>query len=198
MTIGNTIIQAGAQEQTILNAGSSTVISSGYNLSSDNGGGFLTGTGDQINTNPLLDLGSGPRDNGGPTYTIALRANSPAIDKGKGNAVSILAAATDQRGEPRPFNDPNVANASGGDGSDIGAYEAGLRIVSLGKVSTALQVNFTSIVGKNYQLQGRSSLGAGSWNSFGNAAAGNGGVVQLTATGAFNQPVQFYRVLQSP
>src|SRR5207244_50106 len=31
---------------------------------------------------------------------------------------------TDQRGVARPFEDPNIPNASGGDGSDIGAYEA--------------------------------------------------------------------------
>jgi hypothetical protein len=55
------------------------ITSSGYNLSSDNGGGFLTGPGDQINTDPLL----GPlQDNGGPTLTHALLPASPAIDAG--------------------------------------------------------------------------------------------------------------------
>ena len=56
------------------------IISSlGYNLSSDDGGGYLTGPGDQINTDPLL----GPlQDNGGPTFTHALLPGSPAIDAG--------------------------------------------------------------------------------------------------------------------
>jgi hypothetical protein len=48
-------------------------------LSSDDGGGYLTGPGDQINTDPLL----GPlQDNGGPTFTHALLDGSPAIDAG--------------------------------------------------------------------------------------------------------------------
>ena len=57
---------------------------------SDGGGGFLTGPGDQINTDPLL----GPLgDNGGPTLTHALLAGSPALDQGNSSG-----AATDQRG----------------------------------------------------------------------------------------------------
>ena len=54
----------------------------GYNLSSDNGGGFLTGPGDQINTDPLLGL---LQDNGGPTFTHELMPGSPAIDAGDPN-----------------------------------------------------------------------------------------------------------------
>ena len=105
---------------TILNAASivndrGTVTSLGHNLSSDGGGGFLTATGDQTNTNPML----GPlQDNGGPTFTHALMASSPAIDKGK----NFSGSATDQRANPRTFDDPNIANASGG-GTDIGAVE---------------------------------------------------------------------------
>jgi hypothetical protein len=197
LTIGNTIIQASAQEHTIINAGPGMVVSAGYNLSFDNGGNFLTATGDQINTDPLLDLGTGPRDNGGPTFTIALQANSPAIDKGKRDIIPALSVPTDQRGEPRPFNDPNIANASGGDGSDIGAYEADLRLTKLVRMSNDLQFTFTSIVGKNYQLEVRSSLISGNWNSFGSVVSGNGGIAQSTAPGAFIAAVQFYRVVQS-
>ena len=54
----------------------------GYNLSSDDGGGFLTGPGDQIDTEPLL----GPlRNNGGPTFTHSLLRGSLAIDAGDPN-----------------------------------------------------------------------------------------------------------------
>ena len=80
---------------TILNANTSgnidgIVTSHGYNLSSDDGGGLLTGPGDQINTDPLL----GPlQDNGGPTFTHALLPGSPAIDAGDPNF------------SPPPFND---------------------------------------------------------------------------------------------
>src|SRR4029077_15015509 len=58
------------------------VSSLGYNVCSDNGGGFLNGPGDQINTDPLL---SSLQDNGGPTLTHALLPGSPAIDAGDPN-----------------------------------------------------------------------------------------------------------------
>jgi predicted outer membrane repeat protein len=79
--ISNTILNAGALGENIFNNGG-TVTSDGYNLSSDDGGGYLTGPGDQINTDPLL----GPlQDNGGPTFTHALFPGSPAINAGDPN-----------------------------------------------------------------------------------------------------------------
>ncbi|HEX4707211.1 MAG TPA: choice-of-anchor Q domain-containing protein [Candidatus Udaeobacter sp.] len=76
--IGSTILNANADSANIINYGG-TVSSQGYNISSDNGGGYLTGPGDQINTDPLL----GPlQDNGGRTATHALLPGSPAIDTG--------------------------------------------------------------------------------------------------------------------
>jgi hypothetical protein len=76
--IGDTIFNASASGANIASDGG-TVISLGYNLSSDNGGGFLTGPGDQINTDPVL----GPlQDNGGSTFTHALLRGSPAINAG--------------------------------------------------------------------------------------------------------------------
>ncbi len=100
------------------NGGSGGLFSAGYNLSSDDGGGFLTQSTDQTNTDPGLDL-AGLQDNTGPTQTIALTAGSAAIDKGKSFGLT-----TDQRGAVRPYDNPGIPNASGGDGSDIGAYEA--------------------------------------------------------------------------
>jgi len=79
-TIGDTVLNAGEFGGTIFNNG--TVTSLGYNIASDNGGGVLTGPGDQINTDPML----GPlQDNGGPTFTHALLPGSPAIDAGDPN-----------------------------------------------------------------------------------------------------------------
>ena len=76
--IGSTILKAGTLGENILNS-HGTVASLGYSLSSDDGGGVLTGPGDQINTDPML----GPlQDNGGPTFTHALLLGSPAIDAG--------------------------------------------------------------------------------------------------------------------
>ena len=78
VTIGDTILKTGASGENIYSDG--IVTSLGYNLSNDDGGGFLTGMGDRINTDPML----GPlQDNGGPTFTHALLTGSPAIDAGK-------------------------------------------------------------------------------------------------------------------
>jgi hypothetical protein len=115
LEIGSTILNAGASGGSIALLGGK-VTSDGYNLSSDDGGGFLTATGDQINKDPLL---SPLQDNGGPTFTHALLPGSPAIDKGKNFSVS----ATDQRGHPRTYDNPIIPNAVGGDGTDIGAFE---------------------------------------------------------------------------
>jgi hypothetical protein len=114
--ISNTILNAGASGENIFNSGG-TVTSHGYNLSSDDGGGYLTGPADQINTDPTL---SPLQDNGGPTFTHALLPGSPAIDKGNSGGVPI-----DQRHFYRPIDLPGIPNASGGDGSDIGAFEFG-------------------------------------------------------------------------
>lgn len=81
LQIGDTILNAEASDTNILND-RGKITSLGYNLSSDNGGGVLTGAGDQINTNPML----GPlQDNGGPTVTHAPLTGSPAIDMGDPN-----------------------------------------------------------------------------------------------------------------
>ncbi len=74
--------------------------------------------------NPLLDP-AGLQDNGGPTPTIALLAGSPAIDQGSAatDPATLRPIVTDQRGFTRPIDDSHTPNATGGDGSDIGAFE---------------------------------------------------------------------------
>ncbi|MGE5213527.1 MAG: choice-of-anchor Q domain-containing protein [Nitrospirota bacterium] len=81
VNLANTILKTGSAGDNIVNA-MGTVISLGYNLSNDNGGGYLSGPGDQINTDPML----GPlQDNGGATLTHELLPGSPAIDTGDPN-----------------------------------------------------------------------------------------------------------------
>jgi len=185
LEIGDTILNAGASGENIANFGG-TVTSDGYNLSSDNGGGFLTATGDQTNTDPRL----GPlANNGGPAVTMALRVGSPAIDAG-----NSFGLATDQRGQPR-YDNPNIANATAGDGADIGAYEATeLRIVSVQKTGNHLQLDFINWLGTNYEVQSRSDMASGSWDSLGFTNAGNGGIATITVSNAFDQSQQFYRI----
>ena len=78
-------------------------------------GGFLTGTGDTRNTEPLL----GPlANNGGPAQTHLLLVNSPAVDRGLSFGMTL-----DQRGLSRIADSAYFPNAGGGDGTDIGALE---------------------------------------------------------------------------
>jgi hypothetical protein len=94
-----------------------TTTSLGYNLSSDDGSGFFTATGDQINTTPLL----GPlQDNGGPTFTHAPLQGSPAIDAGDPNFTPP--PDYDQRG-------PGYNRVAHGR-IDIGAFEVQIVIPS--------------------------------------------------------------------
>jgi hypothetical protein len=109
ISIGNTIFRAGAAGENIVNS-MGTVTSLGYNIGSDDGGGFLNGPGDQINTDPLL----GPlQGNGGPTSTHELLPGSPAIDAGDPNFT------------PPPFYDqrgPDFFRVRNGR-VDIGSFE---------------------------------------------------------------------------
>jgi hypothetical protein len=89
--------------------------SSGFNLDEDGSCG-LTESSDLVGVAAGLDPVL--RDNGGPTPTHALQANSPAVDRGTSFGLTI-----DQRGFPRPSDFPAIGNKEGGDGSDIGAFE---------------------------------------------------------------------------
>src|SRR5262249_32393205 len=72
--LANTILKKGSTRLNLGNDNGGSIISLGYNLSNDTGSGFLTATGDRINTNPKL----GPlQDNGGPTSTQELLVGSP-------------------------------------------------------------------------------------------------------------------------
>jgi hypothetical protein len=86
-------------------AGLVELVSAGSNVSSD-GSCNLSATGDQPDTDPLLDPLA---DNGGPTLTHALQGDSPAVDA----ADSSVAPDVDQRGVARP-------QAAG---DDVGSYE---------------------------------------------------------------------------
>lgn len=99
VTVANTIIANAAIGPNC----AGTITSSGHNIDSTNVCGFIA-AGDLVNTDPLL----GPlANNGGPTFTHALLAGSPALDAG------AACAAADQRGTVRPQ----------GVACDIGAYE---------------------------------------------------------------------------
>ena len=107
---------------------SGTFVSQGFNLigSRDGSMGFEAAT-DQTGTialplDPLLD---GLDNYGGTAFTYALRVGSPAIDKGSSIGLIGVGVTTDQRGLSfrRTFDSTAIPNATGGDGTDIGAFE---------------------------------------------------------------------------
>ena len=126
-----------------------TANSQGYTLIGNTTGATIVSfTGDQLNVDPIL----GPlQDNGGPTRTHALLSGSSAIDKGRS-----FGSVTDQRGFTRPVG---TATVTGGDGSDIGAFEvqggAGTP-GTLGNTSTRLRV----LSGDNALIGGLIATGA--------------------------------------
>jgi len=109
LLISNTILRAAADGSIAYSFGSRSF---GCNLSNDHDIHLLTAPGDRIGIDPAL----GPlQDNGGPTYTHALLAGSPAIDAGCGPTNFFEWPDNDQRGPGYP----RVVNGR----DDIGAFE---------------------------------------------------------------------------
>ena len=106
-TINNSIL-ANSTSASDCDGDTGVTIAGGHNLIETQSGpcSFVNGTnGNIVGSDPVL----GPlADNGGPTFTHALLAGSPAIDAGD------TTLTTDQRGEPR----------SVGVADDIGAFES--------------------------------------------------------------------------
>jgi Right handed beta helix region len=138
----NTIISGDDSSPNFFADVGGSFVSRDHNLSSDNANGFLTGSGDLINVNPLL----GPlQDNGGPTQTMALLPGSPAIDAGD-NSLVPSGVTSDQRGAG--FN--RIADGT----VDIGAFEAQASTTVAASVNTSIYgqtVTFTATVSSEGQ-----------------------------------------------
>lgn len=96
----------------------------GYNLIGIGSGSssFVNGvSNDQVGSTgtPINPLLFALANNGGTSFTHGLGPLSPARDKASASG----GAATDQRGFSRPYDDPTIGNAPGGNGADIGAFE---------------------------------------------------------------------------
>ena len=186
MTIRNSIV-------TSCGSGWQRLHSEDYNLIQSVGDAHFVGA-----TNHNI-LGQAPKlgplaDNGGPTPTHALRFDSPALDAGLSGG-----ATTDQRGLPRPVDDPTIPNAGGGDGSDIGAYECDpvLKLAGIEAARTEVRVGFNSVLGRNYRLESEGNLD-NSWMPLSNNIPGTGSANQTLDAGPNNLPQQFYRVVRLP
>jgi hypothetical protein len=190
LQLDNTILNAGASGVNLASA-SGTVVSSGFNLSSDDGGGFLTTATDRINTDPML----GPlQDNGGPTFTHALLCGSPAIDQGK----NLSASPADQRGTgfARTVVAPALPKPPGGDGTDIGAFEVQQPCpvaVSLGNVGVVSgQFGFDIAGGSNQVVVVEASTNLVSWTPLSTNTLG-AAPLHFNDLDWTNFPQRFYR-----
>ncbi|MGV3771430.1 MAG: choice-of-anchor Q domain-containing protein [Verrucomicrobiales bacterium] len=159
-----------------------TITDGGHNISSDDSANFSSGTSFNF-TDPRL----GPlADNGGPTHTMALAANSPAIDFGSSEG----APSVDQRGFPRPY----------GSAVDIGAYEfrpseppVTLAIAAQGDDS--IRMEFTAAANKTYQIQ--STDDDFQWSTVETIQpSASGGLVSKTYNAT--EAHQFFRVVEIP
>ena len=115
VVVVNTIFNRSENSENVVNLPGTVgaIDSAGYNISSD-ASGPATST-DRRNLDPLLPSTlSGPTD--GVRY-LELPSNSPAVDQGNTNL------SPDTRGQARPVDFPGIANASGGNGADVGAFE---------------------------------------------------------------------------
>ena len=145
-TLNNTIIakNSASSGPDVLNTANAPFVSNGFNLIGDTTGAFIAATAtDKFGTAaaPVDPKLNSLADNGGATQTHSLQIGSPAIDAGSSVTNS---QTTDQRGFARPFDNPNIANQTGGNGADIGAFEV--------QAATAADV---TISGRIFTAKGR-------------------------------------------
>ncbi|MBC8003654.1 MAG: hypothetical protein H7X97_13795 [Opitutaceae bacterium] len=155
------------------------IIDGGYNISSDSSANFSSGTSFNFTDPKLLPLAN----NGGPTRTMALASNSPAIDWAPVGG----APTTDQRGLMRPF----------GAGIDLGAFEYGAALPPLSTQRNGVMLNiwFSGQAGVNYRIEKSTNLF--SWEMMENTGAmsTNGTVLRSYPT---VPPLGFYRLTLGP
>ena len=199
-TVRNTLFyvaNVGTDQPSIYND-SGFFSSQGHNLSNDNAGGdgntgpggYLNGVADKRNTNPLL----GPLANfGGPTDTVALANNSPAVNAGNDS----LAPPHDARGYLRSGT------------SDIGAYEFGgidpasiADIISIARSASNIVITFQGVAGTTFRLERKATLdGTTIWQSVGGVndkTPASDGPTQFTDPNAASLGHAFYRVRAVP
>jgi len=198
-TLHNSIVARNTNSTTSPDINGS-VTSLGWNLIGITDGSSGWTTDDFLgNSSFPLDAGLSPcQDNGGPVWTMCPLAGSPARDAGNSGL------PTDARGGPRIVDFPNIPNAPGGDGSDIGALEVdslfgAITIITFYADTNATTsgfslVRFKSDPGTTYRLQQTSVVTNRVWtNIVGTVMTGNGQNLQAFDFGPL-PTARFYRV----
>jgi hypothetical protein len=151
----------------------------GHNLCSDSTAGFVLPS-SRNNIDPKISVLA---SNGGPTLTIALLSDSPAIDAGS----TVSGAGTDQRGFARGFNST----------PDIGAYEFGagpppVLLSHLRAQDGAIRFQASGTMGTIVRLQESTNLT--SWNDVETNIVGIQGFAPFQA-GIAASADRFYRTV---
>lgn len=146
---------------------------------------------------PKLDP-KGLQNNGGPTLTIALLPDSPAIDKGTSSGLTG-ALTNDGRGTGfvRTADYTSIANAAGGDGADIGAVEFWtLQITSITRPSNGhALLHGRGVPNAAHTIEWSLNLSPNSFAPFPTSATADGtGALQYEDAGAVGLTKRFYRL----
>ena len=160
-------------------------ISLGHNLvGTTNGSTGFTSIGDRVGTTNaplspnLLPLAA----NGGPTLTMALNHDSPAIDSGAAAGIP----AEDQRGIARPQ----------GRGVDIGAYEFQFTtpqiMDSSAQPGSGFWLQSCGLPNGTYALEASTNLL--DWGCLTNSTADSSGVLEFIDATADDEGIRFYRL----
>jgi hypothetical protein len=155
-----------------------TLSDGGHNLSSDASCPFFS-AGRLTNTNPKL----GPLvSDGGPTWTLALLPNSPAIDAG----AALGAPNIDQRGIARPQ----------GRGVDIGAYEFQFTVPQItaekSQVPSSFWLQASGLPNRTYTVQVSTNLPL--WFDVTDIITGSNGLGEFLDTNLNDSGARFYRL----
>jgi hypothetical protein len=154
------------------------LIDGGHNISSDGSANFTAPT-SWNNADPRL---APLADNGGPTLTMALLPDSPAIDAGD----NALAPATDQRGVPRPI----------GAASDIGAFELEPKLTLTRGPAGEVRLEYVFQPGQTNAVSASSDLAT--WLNLGTGVTDATGRFTLEDAEAKDIPTRFYKVEGQP
>src|SRR5262249_49949536 len=118
-------------------------------------------------------------------------------------AVPSLAANTDQRGFSRPIDLSSVPNATGGDGSDIGAFEVQAAVATpmllAGPqkiLNGPFQFSFSNTPGASFTVLTTTNIALplSNWSVLGTPIEISPGYFQYADPHATNQPLRFYGV----
>jgi hypothetical protein len=166
--ITNSILSCVSAQTNVFGA----IVDGGHNISSDTSAAFTSSTSENA-----VDPRLGPlANNGGPTPTMALLPDSPAIDAGD----TSMCLPTDQRGETRPK----------GAACDIGAFELAPKLSLTFDPSGMAKLSYAFRSVQPVVIRGSTNLTH--WVELGSGSTDTNGVFEVTDPALKLSPWRFY------